>query len=93
MDHHIDVDPISQTRKITKIQLSVPQFLFNATEMDVYVTMYTEDMQFVNSQLVHIPPDIYKNWGTDDNYIINYVLQQIQIALSPQTSTTTPVTT
>jgi hypothetical protein len=79
----IAVDPVAKTQQIAKIQLSVPQFVLNANEMDVYVTMYTEEMRFVESQLVHIPPDVYKDWGTDDNHIINYVLSQLNLTKPP----------
>ena len=77
------VEPITKTRQITKIQLSVPQFVLNATEMDVYVTMFTDNMEYVESAMVHIPPDIYKDWGTDDSHIVHYVLSQLR--LNPKT--------
>lgn len=75
----ISVDPVPKTQTITKIQISVPQFVLNATEMDVYVTMYTDEMRFVDSVLVHIPPEIYKDWGTDDSHIVNYVMDQLKL--------------
>lgn len=78
MSDIVNVDSFPSTKVVTKIQLSVPQFVLNATEMDVYVAMYTEEMQFVESSLIHIPPDIYKDWGADDSHIINYVLSQLK---------------
>jgi hypothetical protein len=83
----LDVTPIDHSHKIAKIQLSIPQFVLNATEMDVYVSMFTEEMKFVDSALIHIPPDVYKNWGTDDNHIINYVLSKLQSNTSSQSPT------
>lgn len=83
----ITVDPVPKTQQITKIQLSVPQFVLNATEMDVYVAMFTDEMRYVESAMVHIPPEVYKDWGTDDNHIIDYVLSQLNVH---KTSTTTP---
>jgi hypothetical protein len=78
-DIPIPVEPVSKTKTATKIQLSVPQFVLNATEMDVYVTFFSEEMQFVDSALVHIPPEVYKDWGTDDNHIVEYVLSKLNI--------------
>lgn len=90
---HIAVAPVPKTQQITKIQLSVPQFVLNATEMDVYVTMYTEEMRYVDSQLVHIPPEVYKEWGTDDTHIVNYVLSQLHLTKPPATIEQTKSTT
>jgi hypothetical protein len=75
----IPVDPVAKTKTATKIQISVPQFVLNATEMDVYVTFYTENMQFVDSALVHIPPDVYKDWEADDNHIVDYVISTLKL--------------
>lgn len=88
-DESIHVDPVSQTKQITKIQLSIPQFVLNATEMDVYVTMFTEEMRFVDSTLVHIPPDVYAEWGKDDSHIVDYVLNQLNVhPIAPPSSST-----
>lgn len=73
------ITPVPETREIARIQLSVPQFHLNATTMDVYVTMYTKDDQYVNSKMVHIPEDVYSEWGQDDEHIINYVLTELNI--------------
>lgn len=78
-DQSIAVEPVTKTQQIARIQLSVPQFVLNATEMDVYVTMYTSEMRFVDSQMVHIPPDVYSEWGQDDSHIVNYVLSQLNL--------------
>lgn len=92
MDHQdmIEVPPVEHPQKITKIQLSVPQFVLNATEMDVYVSMFTEQMKFVDSALIHIPPDIYKNWGTDDSHIVDYVLSQLHISKNAEETKSAP---
>lgn len=75
----IEITPISQTREISKVQLSVPQFVLNAKNMDINAIMYTSDNQYVKSQLIHIPDDVYAEWGKDDDHIIDYVLTQLHI--------------
>lgn len=70
--------PTKKSDPITKVQVSVPQFIFNAKEMDVYVTLHTDQDEFAGSALIHIPPDVYKDWGTDDNHILDYVLQELK---------------
>lgn len=75
----IEITPIPQTREIAKVQLSVPQFVLNAKNMDVNAIMYTKDDQFVKAQYVHIPDDVYAEWGQDDDHIIDYVLTQLNI--------------
>lgn len=67
------------TKQATKIQLTVPSFQLNETEMDVYATLYSADDRFVDTKTVHIPPDVYTKWGTDDGFIEDYVIAQLGV--------------
>lgn len=86
---NLTVDPATVTKSdvVTKIRLTIPHFFLNATTMDVFVSMFTADDKFVDNRMIHVPEDIYKEWGKDDNHIVDYVLSQLNIH---KTSTTTP---
>lgn len=75
----IEISPIPQTREIAKVQISASQFVLNAKNMDVTAIMYTSDNQFVKAQTVHIPDDVYAEWGQNDDHIVDYVLTQLGI--------------
>ena len=79
MDSFIPIAPFAVTKQATKVQISMPSFHLNETEADVYVTLYTDAGGFVDSKLVHVPPDIHAKWGTDDNYIVDYVMTQLKV--------------
>jgi hypothetical protein len=73
----IDISPVPKTQEIAKIELDIQQFVLDAKDMDVCVTMYTADDKFVGRKMVHIPEDVYAAWGQDDSHIVDYVLSQI----------------
>lgn len=79
MQAYIPIAPFSVTKQATKIQLTVPSFQLNETEMDVYVTLYSDDDHLVDTRIIHIPPAVYAQWGTDDDYIVNYVITQLGV--------------
>jgi ABC-type antimicrobial peptide transport system permease subunit len=76
------IAPFAVTKQATKIQLMIPSFELNETVMDVYVMLSTDDGRVVDSRTVHIPPDVYAKWGTDDDYIVNYVASQVGVTIS-----------
>jgi hypothetical protein len=73
----IDVAPVSVSLDITKVHVLCSNFELNATEGSVQVVRYTANDRFVDTQIVLIPSEVYVNWGTDDNVIIDYALQQL----------------
>jgi hypothetical protein len=77
----IDISPVPKTQEIAKIDLDIQQFVLNAKDMDVYVTMYTADDKFVERKIVHIPENVYAAWGQDDSHIVDYVLSQVGVTL------------
>lgn len=87
---NLTVDPATVTKSdvVTKIRLTIPHFFLNATTMDVFVGMFTADDKFVDNRMIHVPEDIYKEWGNDDNYIIDYVVSQLKLHLQTAPATT-----
>jgi hypothetical protein len=71
------ITPINETIQVTKVSIEMQGFQLNATSGQAVVIMYDNNDHCINTQIVDIPEAIYKQWGTDDNYIIDYVLSQI----------------
>lgn len=75
--------PVEKTILETKVLLDFPIFQLNATEADIYATFYDSNDIFVERKIVHIPPEIYIQWGTDDNFIIDYAFSQLGVERLP----------
>lgn len=78
----IQVTPKPVTVEITKVQLVMAGFTLNATEGTVCATMLTEDNKYVDRKLVKIPPEVYSQWAQDDTLVVDYVLQELELAHS-----------
>lgn len=75
--------PVQKTILETKVLLDFPIFQLNATEADIYVTFYDSNDIFVERKIVHIPPEIYSQWGTDDDFLVDYVFSELNIQRLP----------
>lgn len=95
MDHTVDVQPISVSVEVAKADVQFIDFQLNATDGYVQVLRYDKNDRFIDTTVVHIPPDIYSQWGTDDSIIIDYALEQLKmkelehtVTKKPESSTT-----
>lgn len=51
------------------------------------VSMFTDETRFVEAKTVPIPPEIYRVWGTDDSFIVDYVLAELELTrATPESS-------
>lgn len=83
----IEIQPFTKESIVTKVSIELPSFALNATETTAHVTMFTAETRFVEVRTVNIPPEIYSEWGTDDNFIIDYVLTELGLTRSiPESS-------
>lgn len=72
----IIVNAVNVLHVVTNVLLQIPEFTFGG-EFYIRVQYCTDAGQTVKVDNVLIPSDIYAQWGTDDQYIINYVLGQL----------------
>jgi hypothetical protein len=86
MQNRISIDPVSLSSNATNVLVTMPSFELGATEGTAYVSMFSEDDRILTSKRVDIPPTIYAQWKEDDNFIIDYVLQQLNVKRSTQTN-------
>ena len=73
----IPIVPTLQSTVATSVTITIPSFELHATETDVYATLQDSSGRYVDRKVVHIPPEIYAGWGTDDTYIEEYVLAEL----------------
>lgn len=83
-----DIVPVNKTFVESKILLDFPIFQLNATEADIYATFYDSNNVFVERKIVHIPPDVYSQWSSDDDFIVDYVFSQLGVERLPQVAET-----
>lgn len=79
----IFIVPIDKTFTEIKVIAEFANFQLGATEGDMYITFYDINNTFVERKIVHIPPEIYSQWGTDDNFIIDYAFSQLGVERLP----------
>ena len=83
----ISIQPQAKESIVTQVRVELSSFSLNATEGMAVVTMFTDATRYVECQTVPIPPEIYSVWGTDDNFIVDYVLTELGLVRSvPESS-------
>lgn len=82
----IDIQPVTKESIVTKLSIDLPSFTLNATETTAHVTLFTEETRFVEARTINIPPEIYSEWGKDDDFIVDYVLAELQLTRLPESS-------
>lgn len=78
MDRIVNINPFEQvkTTLITSMTVRVMRFdLFKGASL--YVSLLDENGNGVDSQMVEISGDDYKNWGGDDTFIYNYIAKKL----------------
>lgn len=75
----ISIEPFPAMFMATQVEVTMPLFSLNATDGTVLVDLYTTEQRVIERKTVYVPPDIYSQWGSDDNFIIDYVLNEIGI--------------
>lgn len=78
----IQIVPIPTTFVVTHVRISLSPFSLFATETTASVDYMINEDRAIDRKVVHIPPDIYAYWGTDDTFIVDYVLEQLGITRS-----------
>jgi hypothetical protein len=75
----INIEPFTVAFVGTKVDIQMPMFALGATEGYAYAQIMTADGRVVKSERVYIPPEVYAGWGEDDRYIVDYVMEQLNI--------------
>jgi hypothetical protein len=62
---------------------------FNLFPTTVLVTWIVTGQNTIKEGVLELPQSIVDQWGTDDTIVQNYVLQELNLTLAPETTTTT----
>lgn len=61
---------------ITQVEIIIPTFsLSDLNTVSIEIHLYING-QFFKKLDQPIPQNVYNSWGTDDNYLINWALEQ-----------------
>lgn len=74
-DIYIEPYPIDQS--IDHVKIKIEDFRLNALDCWCSVYEYDSNDKFINMSRVYVPSDVYTQWSTDDEYIIQYCLNQL----------------
>jgi len=81
----IPIIPYPINRDIAYVKVHLDNFQLLATEGSASVYEYTAGDQLINVSRVPIPAEIWSGWATDDEYIIEYVLETLGFERRPET--------
>ncbi len=58
--------------QISSFRVQISNIILNAS-CDLIVSLYDDDFRMLRQDVLKLIGDDYLNWGTDDDYIIEYV--------------------
>jgi hypothetical protein len=83
MSSIVNIVPTTLSFEVSQIEITFEQFQLNAVSGFVYVRYCNNLGQIFKIEKVYIPSDVYQEWGQDDDFIINYVLEQLVLERQP----------
>lgn len=75
----VNIQPTPITPVGVKVNIRMPDFELGATSGIAIAVIFNSEDNVVKSEKVLIPPEVYSQWGQDDNFITNYVLEQMNL--------------
>lgn len=73
------IEVVRREDGVSYVRLSVERFQLNAHSAWVAVWMYNDQSMLVDVGRVYVPPLIYDDWSKDDDYIVDYVLKELDL--------------
>jgi len=83
MSETIEIQPYPINKEISYLKIFLDNFQLNAKEGVCSVYEYTSTDCLINVSRVPIPHEIYSEWGTNDDYIVEFVLDQLGFERKP----------
>lgn len=80
----INIEPYTVSQVGVSVDIQMPQFELGATSGYAYVYISAENGAIVKTDRVLIPPEVYAEWGQDDRFIVDYVMEQLGLVEAPQ---------
>lgn len=73
----IFIEPIPVQKEVSYIKITVNGFELMATECTLSIWEHDSTGKILDFKMLHVPPEIYGQWKEDDQYIIDYALNQL----------------
>lgn len=86
MSEAIPIQPYLINRSIDHVKIFLDDFRLNAVDGSASVYEYDSNDVLLNVHRVHIPPDTWQAWGSDDNFIVDYCLDILGFERRPDLS-------
>lgn len=84
-DNKINIQPkeIAVINTITKITIQITNIIINKSVV-LLVSFYDDKDKYISTLNLNLEGEDYSNWGNDDNYLINYVSNKLNIQPIPE---------
>lgn len=84
-DNKTKIEPkeVAVINKITSITIQVSSIIFNLSAL-LLVSLYDENDKYISTVNMELTGDDYTNWGNNDDYLLQYVSQKLNITPLPQ---------
>ena len=89
-DSKVPIVPFPLNNSIAYVRVSVENFQLHATDCWLQVFEYDADDKFLNMSRVYVPPEIYSEWGTQDDYLVEFALDQLGFERKPEVNVNFP---
>ena len=77
-DVKYDIQPITVTTTNIMTKISIRRITINLnTSANIMVDLFDDNDRFIQMKNLTLSGEDYSNWGTDDNYIIEWVKQNL----------------
>lgn len=80
----IEIEPYLIDSSINYVKMFIDDFRLNAIDCWVSCYQYDKNDKMIQMSRVYIPPEIYKDWATDDDYLIEYCMEQLGFIRKPE---------
>lgn len=75
----VDIQPTTIAHIGVKVEIRIPDFQLGATTGLAVGFVLNEQGGVVKAEQITLPAEIYAQWGQDDRFIADYVLQQMNL--------------
>lgn len=73
----IEIEPYPIDSTIHHIKIYVENFHLNRRDCWCLVHQYDKDDVMITATRVYVPPEIYMDWGTNDSYLEDWVMDYL----------------
>ena len=84
LSESIFILPYPISTAVDHIKIFVDNFQLNAIDCFCSVYEYDENDKLLNVHRVYIEPELYAEWGIDDNYLVELVLDKLGYIRKPE---------